>query len=261
MQLLSPKNRKSCRFELMVAAPKPADLNVPLHVAIIMDGNGRWAKARGMPRIVGHRNGANAVRRAVEAAGDLGISYLTLFGFSSENWNRPEQEVGDLMRLLKYYLQSETAELNEKGIRLRIIGDRGRFSKDTIELIDHAETLTAGNTKLTLVLALSYGGRQEIVSAAQALARAAKDGEIDPSAIDENLFSQNLLTRDIPDPDLLIRTSGELRISNFLLWQIAYTELVFIDTYWPDFQAEHLHDAVREFSNRERRYGLATGPV
>lgn len=245
----------------MVAAPMPAEINVPLHVAIIMDGNGRWAKARGMPRIVGHRNGADAVRRAVQAAGDLGISYLTLFGFSSENWNRPEQEVGDLMRLLKYYLQSETAELNEKGIRLRVIGDRSRFTRDTIDLIDHAESLTADNTKLTLVLALSYGGRQEIVGAAQALAKAVKSGELDPDEIDETAFSQNLLTRDIPDPDLLIRTSGEQRISNFLLWQMAYTELVFIDTYWPDFQPEHLHDAVREFANRERRYGLATGPV
>ncbi|MBT5107362.1 MAG: isoprenyl transferase, partial [Rhodospirillaceae bacterium] len=224
---------------------------------IIMDGNGRWAKARGLPRVMGHRKGAEAVRRAIEAAGECGVSYLTLFGFSSENWNRPEQEVGELMRLLRYYLQSETADLHAKGVKIQVIGDRSKFGKDTVDLIKFAEDQTQSNNKLTLVLALSYGGRQEITEAVRVIAAAAVRGEIELDDINEAFVSDYLLTRDIPDPDLLIRTSGEQRISNFLLWQTAYTELVFIDRLWPDFKKADLRAAIDVFNSRERRYGLA----
>ncbi len=233
----------------------------PDHVAIIMDGNGRWAKARGLPRAMGHRNGAEAVRRTVEAAAELGISYLTLFGFSAENWNRPKQEIGDLMGLLRIYLKSEIAELHRKGVRLMVVGDRERFEPDLVKLIEGAEARTAENKRLTLILALSYGGRQEMVAAARSLARDAASGALDPESINEDMVASRLYTADIPDPDLLIRTSGELRISNFLLWQLAYTELVFLDTLWPDFSAEDFDVAVREFNNRERRYGAAVGPA
>lgn len=230
----------------------------PTHVAIIMDGNGRWANARGLPRIAGHKRGADAVRRTLEAAGDLGVSYLTLFGFSSENWRRPEQEVGDLMGLLRLYLNSEIDKLKKNGIRLRVIGDRARFDSDIVETIERAESETADNARFTLVLALSYGGRQEIVNAARLLAQRAADGEIEPAAIDEATFHGTLETAGIPDPDLLIRTSGEKRISNFLLWQLAYTELVFSDVLWPDFGAEELRAAVQEYHSRERRYGAVS---
>jgi len=241
----------------MGPVPKHNAAEGPVHVAIIMDGNGRWAKARGLPRVMGHRKGAEAVRRAIEAASECGVSYLTLFGFSSENWNRPEQEVGELMRLLRYYLQSETADLHVKGVKIRVIGDRSKFGKDTVELIEFAENQTQSNDKLTLVLALSYGGRQEITEAVRAIAAAAVRGGIDLDDINEALVSDNLLTRDIPDPDLLIRTSGEQRISNFLLWQAAYTELVFIDRLWPDFKKADLRAAIDVFNSRERRYGVA----
>jgi undecaprenyl diphosphate synthase len=229
----------------------------PTHVAIIMDGNGRWAKARGLPRIMGHRKGAEAVRRAIQAASDCGVSYLTLFGFSSENWNRPEDEVGELMRLLRFYLQSETADLHAKGVRIRVIGDRTKFGKETVDLIEFAENQTRDNTNLTLVLALSYGGRQEITAAVRAIAEDVVRGALTLDKISEDLVSNYLLTRDIPDPDLLIRTSGEQRISNFLLWQSAYTELVFVDRLWPDFQEKDLQAAIDVFNARERRYGLA----
>jgi len=230
---------------------------VPVHVAIIMDGNGRWAKQRNLPRTVGHRNGAEAVRRTVRAAAELGIAYLTLFGFSSENWSRPEREIEDLMGLLRLYLRSETAELHKNNVRIRIIGDRSRLARDIVQLIEQAEKTTAENTGLTAVLALSYGGRQDITHAAQMLAREAAAGRIDPEAIDEALFSRYLTTADIPDPDLLIRTSGEQRISNFLIWQLAYTEFVFQDVLWPDFDGRNLADAVEEFRRRDRRYGAA----
>jgi undecaprenyl diphosphate synthase len=230
----------------------------PLHVAIIMDGNGRWARARGLPRVAGHRQGSEAVRRAVRGAGELGISYLTLFGFSSENWKRAPAEVEDLMGLLRLYLRREIAELHAEGVRLRVIGDRRRLPKDIVALIEHAEETTRANTTgLNLTLALSYGGRAEIVEAASRLAIAAKSGLVDPSAIDEAAFAGELATAGIPDPDLLIRTSGEKRISNFLLWQCAYAELMFVDTLWPDFGKRELEDAVREFGRRERRYGAA----
>jgi undecaprenyl diphosphate synthase len=233
--------------------------SIPRHVAIIMDGNGRWAKARGLPRVAGHRRGADAVRNAVESAGDLGVRYLTLFGFSSENWRRPVDEVSDLMGLLRHYLRSEIAEMHKKGVRVRIIGDRARLPADIVKLIEGAEETTRANTRLDLVVALSYGARDEIVGAARSLAAAAKRGEIDPAAIDEEAFSRRLLTADIPDPDLLVRTSGEKRISNFLLWQCAYAEFVFLDVLWPDFGRREFEAALAEFGRRERRYGAVVG--
>lgn len=231
----------------------------PTHIAIIMDGNGRWAETRGLPRIAGHKRGAESVRRTLEAAAHAGVSYLTLFGFSSENWNRPAGEVGDLMGLLRLYLRSEIEELKTSGVRLRVIGDRSRFDPDIVELIEYAESETAGNKRITLVLALSYGGRQEIVRAARELARKAAAGEIETDAVDEAAFSDCLETVGIPDPDLLIRTSGEERISNFLLWQLAYTELVFTDVLWPDFGEKELAAAIDTYNSRERRYGASVG--
>ncbi len=228
---------------------------LPRHVAIIMDGNGRWATARGLTRTEGHRKGAEAARHAVEAAGELGIKYITLFAFSSENWNRPADEVNDLMNLLRYYLKKETAELHKNGARIRVIGDRTALPHDIVKLIENAENLTRDNTKITVVLALNYGGRQDIVSAAKDLAKQVKAGEADLSQIDENSFSGYLMTGDIPDPDLMIRTSGESRISNFLLWQMAYAELYFTDTLWPDFSKKDLEQAVAYFAGRDRRYG------
>ena len=233
----------------------------PAHIAIIMDGNGRWAGARGLPRIAGHKRGAEAVRTTVEAAARMGVSYLTLFGFSSENWKRPEREVGDLMGLLRLYLKSEINELKKNGIRLSVIGDRSRFDPDIVAMIDLAESETADGARLNLILALSYGGRNEIVSAARALAERAAASEIDPGDIDDGLFASHLYTAAVPDPDLLIRTSGEQRISNFLLWQLAYTELVFTDVLWPDFGAGDLTAAIDEYNSRERRYGATVGSV
>jgi undecaprenyl diphosphate synthase len=220
-----------------------------------MDGNGRWARAHGMPRTLGHRQGAEAVRRTIEAAGEAGISYLTLFGFSSENWQRPADEVRDLMGLLRRYLRSELAEIRKNGIRLRFVGDLTRLPPDIVATIREAEDLTDAGSGLNLTIALSYGGRQEIVSAARRLAERAVAGEIDPAAIDEQLFERELLTLGLPDPDLMIRTSGEQRISNFLLWQSAYSELVFVDKYWPDFGKEDLEAAIEEYARRDRRYG------
>jgi undecaprenyl diphosphate synthase len=233
-------------------SPNPAP---PRHVAIIMDGNGRWANARGLPRTLGHRQGAEAVRRCVGGALDLGIPFLTLFGFSSENWRRPMTEIEDLMGLLRRYLQSEIAEFHKNGIRLRVIGDRTRLPKDIVRLIDDAEKRTAENEALDLVMAISYGGRQEIAAAARRLASAVAAGELEPDDIDEDSFAASLLTAGIPDPDLLIRTSGEQRLSNFLLWQSAYSELIFVDKLWPDFDKSDLEAAVTEFRRRERRYG------
>jgi len=220
-----------------------------------MDGNGRWAKARGLPRTAGHRKGVESVRRTVEAARELGISYLTMFGFSSENWRRPEGEVFDLMQLLRFYLRSEIAELHKNGIRLRVIGDRSRLSADIVTMIENAEELTRANANLNLIIALSYGSRQEITSAARQMVEDALAGRLQPEDVTEESFSGRLLTSDIPDPDLLVRTSGEQRISNFLLWQSAYTELVFVDTLWPDFTKRDLEDAIREFNQRDRRFG------
>lgn len=230
--------------------PKP-----PRHVAIIMDGNGRWAKARGLPRTAGHRRGVEAVRRTVKAAIADGVRYLTLYGFSSENWNRPPSEVDALMRLLRQYLRGEIEELHEQGVRLRFIGDRARLPADIVAQIDHAERRTADNVAFTLVIALSYGGRDEILAAARRMAVRAARGDLDPDSIGQEEFSRHLLTGDIPDPDLVIRTSGEQRLSNFLLWQSAYAELVFTKCLWPDFDAETLRAAVSEYCQRERRFG------
>jgi undecaprenyl diphosphate synthase len=237
------------------ASPRP----VPRHIAIIMDGNGRWAQARGLPRIAGHRRGADAVRRTVNAAGEFGIPYLTLFGFSSENWKRPHDEVDDLMGLLRHYLRGEIAELHRNGVRLRVIGDLGRLAPDIVTLIANAEELTRGNGGVNLTIALSYGGRAEIVAAVRAIAGKAVEGDLAPDAIDETVISRHLFTADIPDPDLLIRTSGEQRISNFLLWQCAYSELVFTKALWPDFGRADLEQAIADFGCRERRYGASIG--
>ncbi|HAA91615.1 MAG TPA: isoprenyl transferase, partial [Rhodospirillaceae bacterium] len=220
-----------------------------------MDGNGRWAKARGLPRSEGHRRGAESARKAVQCAADLGIQYLTLFSFSSENWSRSASEIEDLMGLLRWYLRSETAELHKNNVRLKVIGERSRLPKDIVELIENAETTMDGNTGLTLILALSYGGRQDIVAAARILARQVAEGALQSDAIDESLFGRYLATGGIPDPDLLIRTSGEQRISNFLIWQLAYTEFVFTEVLWPDFDDSHFENAVAEFRRRDRRYG------
>ena len=241
------------RDPVRVASAAPA----PVHVAIIMDGNGRWAKARGLPRVAGHRHGADAVRQALEGCGELGIRYLTLFGFSSENWKRPASEIDDLMGLLRHYLRGEIAELHAKGVRVRVIGDRTRLAPDIVALIGNAEAMTRENSALHLTVALNYGGRAEIARAARALARQAREGRIDPEKVDETMFARHLYTADLPDPDLIIRTSGEQRVSNFLLWQSAYAEFVFIDTLWPDFSKRDLAEAVRQFQRRDRRFGAA----
>lgn len=224
---------------------------IPRHVAIIMDGNGRWAASRGMPRVMGHREGTKAVRRTIQAAIKHGVKYLTLFAFSSENWQRPQEEITDLTGLLRHYLRSELNELHENGVRLMVIGERDRFGPNLSSELATAEAKTIDNDKLVLVMALSYGGRADIVDAAR---RAIAAG-IEPAALNEETFGTLLSTDGIPDPDLLIRTSGEERISNFLLWQTAYAELYFTDVLWPDFGAEHFGLAVSEFTRRERRFG------
>ncbi len=237
-----------------MAAPQAAS-KLLRHVAIIMDGNGRWARARHLPRIAGHRKGIEAVRRAVEAAPDLGIEVLTLYAFSSENWRRPVDEVNDLMGLLRHYLRTEIAELHANRIRVRFIGEYRTMRPDLAGLLDHAEALTANNARMTLVIALNYGGQDEIVRATRRLACAVRDGSLDADAIDADLMTANLDTADLPPPDLVIRTSGERRLSNFLLWQAAYAELVFTEQLWPDFDATSLASAVGEFGQRERRFG------
>ncbi|MBV8088422.1 MAG: isoprenyl transferase [Alphaproteobacteria bacterium] len=234
---------------------------LPRHVAIIMDGNGRWAKARGLPRIAGHRSGAEAARRTVAAAAELGIPYLTLFGFSSENWKRPSSEIHDLMALLRHYLRGEIAELHRNGVRLKVIGQTARFAPDIVSMIEHAEAATRENPRITLTIALSYGGRAEIVAAVRTIAEQVACGRLAPQAVDEDCIAQHLFTAHIPDPDLLIRTSGEQRISNFLLWQCAYSELVFTKTLWPDFSKRDLEQAIDDFCGRERRYGASVGSL
>lgn len=229
----------------------------PRHVAIIMDGNGRWARARGLARTVGHNNGAEAVRQAVKGAVNCGVQYLTLFGFSSENWKRPLAEIDDLMGLLKLYLHREIDELHQNGVKMQVIGDRSRLAYDVVSLIEAAEAKTFSNNKLVLTIALSYGARAEIVLAAKRLLEAVQKGELLSSDIDEMQFERFLFTAHMPDPDLLIRTSGEKRISNFLLWQCAYTEFVFLDKHWPDFDQEDMKSAIAEYLGRDRRYGAA----
>ena len=227
----------------------------PRHVAIIMDGNGRWAKARHLPRIAGHKRGAEAVRATIRAAGDLGIEVLTLYAFSSENWRRPADEIADLMGLLRHYLRGEIEELASNGIRLKIIGDYSRFDPDLVTLLKEAEQRTAANSRTTLVLALNYGAQDELVRAARSLAIDVREGRLEPQAIDHAAIDARLDTCDLPPLDLLIRTSGERRLSNFLLWQAAYAELLFVDTLWPDFGQAELACAVADFARRERRYG------
>jgi undecaprenyl diphosphate synthase len=224
-----------------------------------MDGNGRWAASRRLPRIAGHREGARAVRRTIEAAIQTGVAWLTIYAFSSENWRRPAGEVLDLTGLLRQYLKNELAELKDNGVRLRVIGDRSRFDPDIQRDLAAAEAETSANSCLNLTVALSYGARDEIVGAARKLAEAARDGRLDPVLIDEVRFSSALATTGIPDPDLVIRTSGEQRLSNFLLWQAAYAELVFLDVLWPDFAAEHFEAALTEYARRERRFGARPG--
>ncbi len=227
----------------------------PKHVAIIMDGNGRWAAARGLPRTAGHKAGVDALRRAVRAAADIGIEYLTVYSFSSENWSRPFAEVSFLLDLLRRFIRQDVAELHASGVRIKIIGEREGLEPDLVALLADSEKLTADNTKLTLIVAFNYGSRQEIVRAVQKISEAAKAGVVDPKAITPAVLSSYLDTADIPDPDLLIRTSGEHRISNYLLWQCAYTEFVFTAELWPDFSRDVLERAIAEFQTRDRRYG------
>jgi undecaprenyl diphosphate synthase len=231
----------------------------PAHIGIIMDGNGRWAAAQGVPRALGHKAGAEATRRAVQAAAEQGVGWLTIFAFSSENWRRPADEVRDLTGLMRHYLRHEVGQLVEKGVRLRVIGDRSAFGPGMQAEIERAEAATSANTQLNLNVALSYGGRAEIVQAARILARRVAAGEIGEDAINEDVLSGHLETAGMPDPDLIIRTSGEQRISNFLLWQAAYAEFVFQPVLWPDYDAEHMREAIAEFHRRDRRFGARTG--
>ena len=227
----------------------------PRHIAIIMDGNGRWARQRRLPRSEGHRQGVEAVRRTVRAAIELDIPYLTLFSFSSENWSRPKSEVLDLMGLIKRYIRCDLAELHKQGVRVRVIGTRQDLDREIAGLIQEAEAVTAQNTGLKLTIAFNYGGRDEIVRAARAMAKAAAAGEVAPEQICEQAFASHLDTAGIPDPDLLIRTSGELRISNFMIWQCAYSEYLFVDTCWPEFDKETLAEAIADYMGRDRRFG------
>jgi undecaprenyl diphosphate synthase len=237
------------------ATEAPDRTGAPLHVAIIMDGNGRWAAARGLPRAEGHRRGVEALRRVVRAANELGILYLTIFSFSSENWSRPATEIGDLFGLLRRFIRNDLATLHRDGVRVRIIGERDGLEPDICALLNEAEELTKGNTKLNLVVAFNYGSRQEIANAAQQLAREVAEGKRDPASIDADTLGGYLDAPDIPDPDLIIRTSGEQRLSNFLMWQAAYSELVFVPIHWPDFDKAALEGAIAEYARRERRFG------
>jgi len=228
---------------------------LPTHVAIIMDGNGRWARERNLPRVEGHRTGAESVRNIVRTAGEIGIKYLTLYAFSVENWNRPKEEVDALMKYLVHYLKTETPELNKNNVRLEIIGQIYRLPELVQDHLKKSIATLSKNNGLTLVMALSYGGRTEIVDAVRSIAEQVKTGELDPADITEQVFAQHLYTRNVPDPDLLIRTSGEMRVSNFLLWQISYTELVVTPTLWPDFRKAQLYAALEEYNRRHRRFG------
>ncbi len=237
---------------------KHALKNIPRHVAIIMDGNGRWANVRGLPRSMGHRKGVEAVREAVRAAAELGVEYLTLFAFSSENWSRPESEVSDLMGLLKTFVRRDLQTLHKENVRIRVIGDRSNLRSDILPLLLEAEERTRDNTAITLVIAFNYGARDEIARAVRSLAGDVAAGILHPADVTPERISAQLDTADIPDPDLIIRTSGEERLSNFLLWQAAYAELMFIPEFWPDFSRETFHNALRNYARRERRFGGVT---
>jgi undecaprenyl diphosphate synthase len=229
--------------------------SVPRHVAIIMDGNGRWAKARGLPRAAGHRQGAEAARQVLRAAGEAGVECLTLYAFSSENWRRPQDEINDLMGLLRFYITRELDALHREGVRLRILGDHKAFQPDVAKLVDQAVERTAGNRRMTVAIALNYGSRAELVEAARGIAARVEAGEIRAADIDEAMVEASLDTAGLPPLDLLIRTSGEQRLSNFLLWQAAYAELIFVDTLWPDFDGDSLRAALAAYAGRERRFG------
>ena len=236
-------------------AAQGGERSVPRHVAIIMDGNGRWASKRGLPRVAGHRAGAEAVRKAIEVAAEAGVEVLTLYAFSSENWRRSEEEVSDLTGLMRFYLERELKTLEQEGVRLRLIGEPAAFGDELAAKLERACERTAGNSRLTLVVALNYGSRTEICAATRVLAERVAKGELDPAAIDETMLGAELQTADLPDLDLLIRTSGEVRLSNFLLWQAAYAELVFVDTLWPDFDAATFAEALAHYAARQRRFG------
>ena len=247
----------------MTSAPAPSEgaaglgggSRVPRHVAIIMDGNGRWAKQRGLPRVAGHRAGAEAVRRALQAAADRGVEVLTIYAFSSENWRRSEEEVSDLTALMRFYLERELKTLEKERVRLKLIGDYSAFGGELVDRLERAVARTANNDRLTLVIALNYGSRAEIAAAARKLAAGVAAGEMQPGEIDETAIAKELQTRDLPELDLLIRTSGEVRLSNFLLWQAAYAELLFLDLLWPDFDEQAFDDALQVFAARNRRFG------
>jgi undecaprenyl diphosphate synthase len=232
-----------------------AKATLPTHVAVVMDGNGRWAKQRGLPRVEGHRNGVESVRAVVRAAGEVGIKYLTLYAFSVENWNRPQDEVDTLMKYLARFLKNEIGELTRNNVRLEVIGQIYRLPEFVQEQLKKTQAALAKHNGLTLILALSYGGRQEIVEGVRAIASKVKTGKLEPAEITEQVISQHLYTHQYPDPDLLIRTSGELRVSNFLLWQISYTEFVVTPTLWPDFRKAEFFDALEEYTRRQRRFG------
>ncbi len=240
---------------MTASASDPAQALVPRHVAIIMDGNGRWAKQRGRPRTFGHAEGVEALRRTVEAAGDLGVRYLTVFGFSTENWRRPVEEVNALFDLLRLYVARDLDKLVREGVRVRVIGERQGLQHDIAAIIEDAETRSVRNDKLNLTIAFNYGGQDEIVRAARKLAEEAIARRVAPKDIDPALFEARLDTVDLPPPDLLVRTSGESRLSNFMLWQSAYAELVFLDVLWPDFGRPALEEAIALYARRERRYG------
>ena len=247
----------------MTSAPAPTEgaaglaggSRIPRHVAIIMDGNGRWAQQRGLPRVAGHRAGAEAVRRALQAAANNGVKVLTIYAFSSENWRRSDEEISDLTALMGFYLEREFKTLEKEGVRLKLIGDYSAFGGELVERLERAVERTAANARLTLVVALNYGSRTEIASAARKLASKAAAGDIDLASIDEAAIGAELQTADLPELDLLIRTSGEVRLSNFLLWQAAYAELLFLDILWPDFDEQMFAQALRTFAARERRFG------
>jgi undecaprenyl diphosphate synthase len=236
-------------------AVQVGNIAVPRHVAIIMDGNGRWAESRGLPRAEGHRRGVEALRRTVRAAGDLGIGFLTIFSFSAENWSRPPAEIRELMALLRRFIRHDLADLHRNGVRVRVIGERENLDPDIRRLLDEAEQLTRDNDRLVLVVAFNYGARQEIARAAQRMAAAVAAGDLAVSAVSAEKLASYLDAPDLPDPDLIIRTSGEQRLSNFLLWQAAYSELVFVPTYWPDFDRSTLENAIIEYRRRQRRFG------
>lgn len=230
-------------------------VNLPSHIAIIMDGNGRWAKKKNLPRAAGHRAGIEALRSIIKACSNIGISYLTLYAFSTENWSRPLEEVNSLMELLLFYLKKEIGEIHNNNVKINVIGDISKLPKKLVSEIEKATNLTSDNTGLMVNIALNYGSKSEIINAVKNICKSVIKEELEVKDIDENIFSQYLYTKDIPDPDLLIRTSGEQRISNFLLWQISYSELWFPQVYWPDFNTEHLFEAIEEYRRRQRRYG------